>query len=171
MVMINSTSLILIGGDQGFDYYSTSTYIFDLNNKKWTQGPELKFGRRRHACARIPSQRHGLRSSIIVVGGTNNRSGEVMSSVEILDEGSNEWRQGPELPIPIYMSVIVEQPVVGVALIGGMSNNYTELNTIYRLPHSGKDAEWELMPQKLKFPRYRHTAFLVPKEKTLNCEN
>ena len=31
-----------------------------------------------------------------------------MSSVEILDEGSHEWREGPELPLGIDQAQLVE---------------------------------------------------------------
>jgi hypothetical protein len=37
--------------------------------------------------------------SIIVAGGVN---GTAMASVEILDEGEEEWRDGPDLPFGIY---------------------------------------------------------------------
>ena len=37
--------------------------------------------------------------SIVVVGGVN---GTAMTSVEILDEGSDHWTAGPELPFGIY---------------------------------------------------------------------
>ena len=42
--------------------------------------------------------------SIIVVGGWSDAE---ISSVEILDEGSNQWRKGPDLPFPICCSAMV----------------------------------------------------------------
>ncbi len=44
--------------------------------------------------------------SIIVVGGWDGSS--QMSSVEILDEGSHEWREGPELSFGIDQAQLVE---------------------------------------------------------------
>ena len=166
MVILNSTTVILIGGKQDSVAYSSKTYFLDIRTQTWFKGPELKFGRRAHSCARIPSKSQSSQYSIIAAGGYNDRD---MSSVEILDEGLNEWRQGPELPYPICCSAIVKHPLGGVALIGGRANTRTKLVTIYQLPHAGDDAKWELMPQKLKFSRYHPTAFFVPDELADYC--
>ena len=168
MVMLNSTTIMIIGGKQDDVLYSNKTHFLDMQTKNWVKGPELKFGRRAHSCARIPSKNQSSEYSIIVVGGSN---GQDLSSVEIWDEGLKGWRQGPELPYPICCSAIVEHPLGGVALIGGRANSSTLLNTIYYLPHAGVDAKWELMPQKLQMARYYHTAFLVPDEIADYCEN
>ena len=168
MVMLNSTALILIGGIQDDVTYSSRTHILDIKNENWIEGPELKVGRYLHSCARIPTNNQSSDSSIIVVGGYN---GKDMSSVEVLDEGSNEWRQGPQLPFPICCSGIVQHPLGGVALIGGRATDVTLLDTIYHLAHAGNDAKWELMPQKLQTARCYHTAFLVPDEIDDYCEN
>ena len=167
MAMINSTALMLIGGMQDNVVHSTSTHILDTNSLQWIAGPELKFGRRSHRCARIPSNKHSSEYSIIVVGGFNNNE---MSSVEILDEGSNEWRRGPELPFPICCSALVEHPLGGVVLIGGRAKYDNKLNTIYHLQHAGDDAQWELMPQRLQQARCFHTAFLVPDKIADYCQ-
>jgi hypothetical protein len=45
--------------------------------------------------------------SIIVAGGNGSSR---LSSVEILDDSSNEWQTGPELPIGIERSHMVEDP-------------------------------------------------------------
>ena len=167
MVMLNSTALILIGGTQDAVVYSPRTHIFDIANQKWSDGPVLNFARLAHSCARIPTNSQSSEQKIIVAGGNN---GHNMSSVEILDEGSNEWRQGPELPLPICCSVIVEHPLGGIALIGGRTNDVVFLNTIYRLANAGEDTAWELMPQQLQVARHFHTAFLVPNEVADFCE-
>ena len=161
MVKVNSSALILIGGIQDGWYYSSRTHILDLTNQKWSDGPELKSGRLGHSCAIIPTNSQSSGYSVIVVGGFD---GHDMSSVEILDEGTNEWRQGPELPHPICCSAAVEHPLGGVALIGGLLND-----SIYQLSHAGEDAKWELLPQKLKIPRYQHLAFVVQDELVDYC--
>jgi hypothetical protein len=85
-----------------------------------------------------------------------------LSSVEILDEGSNEWRTGPELPFRMDDSQMVEDRNGGVVLIGGQSSSFVKLDTLYQLPHGGQDAVWTKMEQKMDTGRFRHTAFLVP---------
>jgi hypothetical protein len=93
--------------------------------------------------------------SIIVAGGYD---GSYLSSVEVLDEGSNEWQTGPELPFGIGFSQMVEDQNGGVVLIGGLGN----LDTLYQLPHGGQDAAWTKMEQKMQTGRQQHTAFMVP---------
>ena len=166
MVKVNSSPLIFIGGVQDGVEKSIKTHILDLTNQKWSDGPELKFVRLGHSCALIPTNSQSSGYSVIVVGGYN---GNDMSSVEILDEGSNEWCQGPELPQTICCSAIVEHPLGGVALIGGRANYSNNIDTIYQLSHAGDDAKWELMPQKLKFARFHPTAFLVQDELADYC--
>jgi hypothetical protein len=89
-----------------------------------------------------------------------------LSSDEILNEGSNEWQTGPELPIEIDGSQMVEDQNGGVVLIGGQSSSYETLDTLYQLPHGGQDAVWakmeQKMEQKMKTGRAWHTAFMVP---------
>ena len=167
MVMLNSTAFILIGGKQDDEVFSKRSHIFDITNQKWSDGPKLLTARVAPNCARIPTNNQSSEYSIIVVGGFN---GMDLSSVELLDEGSNEWRKGPKLPYPIYGAAIVEHPLGGVALIGGR-DGINKIENIYHLQHGGNNAQWELLPQKLRVARQEHTAFLVPDELADYCEN
>jgi len=113
----------------------------------------------------IVSCRQSQESSIIVAGGYGESS---LSSVEILDPDTYHWRQGPDLPFGIDSAQMVEDQDGGVVLVGGdfVSNHW--LDTLYRLPHGGADAEWTKMEQKLKVGRRLHTAFLVP-DNVVDC--
>jgi hypothetical protein len=85
-----------------------------------------------------------------------------LSTVEILDdEQSNEWREGPELPFAIDAAKMVEDKDGGVVLVGGSASSGA-LDTLFQLRHGGEGVEWVEMEQKLKSPRNRHVAFLVP---------
>ena len=98
--------------------------------------------------------------SIIAVGG-NGMS--ILKSVEILDEGSNEWRFGPELPLGVSTAQLVQDQRGGVILVGGAKlGSAAPLDSIFQLPHGGSDGRWVLMDQKLKVGRSVHSAFLVP---------
>jgi hypothetical protein len=83
---------------------------------------------------------------------------------EILDEGSNEWQTGPELPFGIYGSQMVEDQNGGVVLIGGQISSGGNLDTlhVFQLPQGGQDAVWTKLEQKMQTGRRLHTAFLVP---------
>ncbi len=156
MVTFNSTTVMAIGGYQN-SQYSGKTFYFTFGEESWTEGPELKNKRVYHSCGKIRRNKESQEMSIIVAGGYYD--GSLLSSVEILHEGSNEWQTGPELPLGIYSSQMVEDQNGGVVLIGGYSVG--TLDTLYHLPHGGQDAVWTKMEQKMKTERYRHTAVLV----------
>jgi hypothetical protein len=154
IVTLNSTTVMVIGGYQN-NQYSGKTFYFTFGEKSWTEGPKLKNKRGYQSCGKIRRNKENQEMTIIVAAGYN---GSYLSSVEILDEGSNEWQTGPELPFGIYESQMVEDQNGGVILIGGLGN----LDTLYQLPHGGQDAVWTKMEQNMKTGRQSHTAFLVP---------
>ncbi len=166
MVTVNSTTVMAIGGIQN-GLTSGKTFYFTLGEKRWTEGPELKNKRENLSCGKIRTNKESQEMSIIVAGGWDGSSR--LSSVEILDEGSNEWQQtGPKLPFGITRSQMVEDQNRGVLLIGGESSEVRDLDTLYQLPHGGKDAVWTKMEQKMNTGRREHTAILFP-DKTVDC--
>ena len=161
MVTVNSTTVMLIGGQQNGGY-SGKTFYFTFGEESWTEGPELKNKRSGHSCGKIRRNKDSQEMSIIVAGGWVGGS-SYLSSVEILNEGSNEWQTGPELPFAIDECQMVEDQNGGVVLIGGYSPSlFGSLDTLYQLPHGGQDAVWTKMEQKMQTGRRAHTAFLVP---------
>jgi hypothetical protein len=160
MVTVNSTTVMAIGGRQNGQYFSGKTFYFTFGEESWTEGPELKIKRSSHSCGKIKRNKDSQEMSIIVAGGWDGSSR--LSSVEILDEGSNEWQTGPELPFGIDLSQMVEDQNGGAVLIGGSSSSVGSLDTLYQLTHLGQDAMWTKMEQKMKTGRFDHTAFLVP---------
>jgi hypothetical protein len=156
-VLVNSTTIMIIGGYRN----QKNTHYFNSLNAEWVRGPQLQQERKYHSCGRIMRDSQSQETSIVVVGGMD-RSDKHLSSVEILDEGSNEWRQGPALPFEIHGSQMIEDRNGGVVLVGGSTKSYEDLNTLFHLPHAGQDAGWRKMEQKLKSGRSLHTAFLVP---------
>jgi hypothetical protein len=159
MVTINSTTVIAIGGWQN-GQTSGKTFYITLGEKSWTEGTELKYNRGWHSCGKIRRNKESQEMSIIVAGGHDGSSS--LSSVENLDEGSNEWQTGPELPFGIFATQMVEHQNGGVVLIGGAASFDEIFDTLYHLPHGGQDAVWTKMEQKLNTGRHWHTAFLIP---------
>ncbi len=164
MVTVNTTTVMVIGGWQS-GTIAGKTFYFTFGEESWTEGPELKEKRATHSCGRIRRDKESKEMSIIAAGGFNGSfpftPSPFLVEVEILDEGSNEWRTGPELPFAIWRSQMIEDQNGGVVLIGGGSST-TSLDTLYQLEHGGWDAAWTKMKQKLKNGRGQHTAFLVP---------
>ena len=145
---------MVIGG-----FNSSTTFYFNTENEIWSEGPQLNNKRSSHSCGRIKKDSQSQDLSVIVAGGSDGSS---LSSVEILDAGSNAWRNGPELPVGIDLAQLVEVQEGGVVLVGGSSTWDEFLDTLFQLPHGGEDAEWIEMEQKLKIGRNQHVAFLVP---------
>jgi hypothetical protein len=166
MVTVNATTVLAIGGRQNGQDWSGKTFFFTFGEESWTEGPELKNKRGYHSCGKIRRNKESQEMSIIVAGGYDGSS--ILSSVEILDEDSNEWQTGPELPFGIGLSQMVEDQNGGVVLIGGESSSVGTLDTLYQLPHGGKDAVWTKMEQKMKTGRSGYTALLVP-DSSVDC--
>ncbi len=158
MLTVNSTTVMVIGGIQN-GQNSGKSFYFTFGEESWTEGPELENKREGHSCGKIRRNKESQEMSIIVAVGWGGSS---LSLVEILDEGSKDWRSGPEVPFGIYESQMVEDQNGGVILIGGSSDSVLNLATLYQLPHGGQDAVWTKMEQKMKMGRFHHTAFLVP---------
>jgi hypothetical protein len=166
MVTVNSKTVMVIGGVQNGPI-SGKTFYFTFGEESWTKGPQLKNKRRYHSCGKIRRNKESQEMSIIVAGGSDGLF-SYLSSVEILDEGCNEWQTGPELPFEIEDSQMVEDQNGGVVLIGGQSPSFGNLDTLYQLSHGGQDAVWTKMEQKMKTGRHGHTAFMVP-DNTVDC--
>ncbi len=160
MLPINSTTVMVIGGGQNRKA-SGRTFYFTLGTESWVEGPELMTRRQEHKCAKIRRDKDSQEMSLIVASGYDSRY-NLISSVEVLDEGSNQWRTGPEAPLPMRQFQLVTDQNGGVVLIGGGSRRIDFHDTLYQLPHAGQDAKWTLMQQKLKKGRSSHTAILVP---------
>ncbi len=160
MVQVNSTTVMAVGGSQNY-YSSGNTFYYNAKTQSWTEGPALKMPRTNHRCGRIRKSQNSAEMSIIVVGGSN------FESVEILDEGSNEWRAGPAIPFGTYNPEMVNYPKGGVVMIGGEAEKI-DSTKLYQLSHGGNDAVWTEMKQKLTVGRSRHTAFLIP-DNIVNC--
>jgi hypothetical protein len=160
-VLVNSTTVMVIGGFQNY-ISSNKTYFFNSENEIWTEGPQLKNIRLTHSCGTIRKNSHSQEFSVIVAGGDEGWEGQILSSVEILDPGTNEWRKGPDLPFGITSAQMVADQNGGAVLVGGSKGTYKYLDTLYQLPHGGADTEWFEMEQKLETGRGRHVAFLVP---------
>jgi hypothetical protein len=157
-VLFNSTTIMVIGGWQN-DVISSNTFFFNTENEVWSKGPQLKKERASLSCGRIKKNRLSQEFSIIAAAGGD---GPLLSSVEILDQGSNRWREGPALPFGIGSSQLVEDQKGGVILVAGESSSNGYLDKLYQLPHGGVHAEWRQMQQKIKVGRRYHVAFLVP---------
>ena len=77
------------------------------------------------------------------------------TTTEILDEDSNSWRIGPNLPSANLKSVMLEDAKGRVFIVGGDST----ARGIFRLVDAA--SKWEVLTQKMKIARLYQTAFWV----------
>ena len=102
MVKVNTTTVMIIGGYSNSSS-SPSTFYFNVDSETWIEGPPLNIARRFHSCGLI---RKTGKSSIIVIGGITNYV--YLQSVEILDDGSTQWRYGPDFKFGICGTKLIE---------------------------------------------------------------
>jgi len=162
MVLVNSTAVLLISGYLNETIGSPETYFFNAEDDIWRDGPALKTGRTGHSCGKVKKDSQSSEYVIIVAGGSPDIS--PFTSVEILEDGSSEWIEGPELPVGLSSASMVEDSKGGVIVVGGRFEGGSKSDKLFHLAHA--KAEWVEMPQKLKVPRDYTTAFLVPDELT-----
>jgi hypothetical protein len=163
MVKVSSNIVMIIGGIQG-GQYSKKTFLLDIKENAWKEGPSLLQERAKLSCGQIRSDKNSSEFSIIVAGGDNGH----LVTTEVLDQSNGEWRLGPALPRLTILAQLVEDADGGVVLIGGLTMGMYYLDTLFRLPHAGQDGKWVELPQKLKIGRDSHTAFMVP-DNLANC--
>ena len=164
MLLINSSTAIVLGGY--FQGNLNSTYILNSEFPQWVEGPQMQDPRAFHSCGLVPNSALSTHLSIIVAGGTLGN----MASVEILDQGSNQWRRGPDLPIGSTYNTMVAHPLGGIIVLGGKSLDLGPLDKLFYLPHAGPNAQWQELPQKLSVARALIVAVLVPDEVASFCD-
>ena len=159
IVQALETSFMAIGGWNG--EYSSSTFIFDMIEKKWSSGPSLINGRTVAACARIEI---GQVYYIVVAGGESIGYVET-DLVEILDLSKMDaWVQGPSMPKgSSWLSSVTNDKGTGMIISGGQTQAGV-LDDIYELDcsHSIEDCKWTKLEQKLKYARAGHISMLIP---------
>ena len=53
IVLVNSTSAMIIGGQKRNIEYSSETTLYHFDSNTWTRGPDLNIGRERHSCGMV----------------------------------------------------------------------------------------------------------------------
>ena len=149
LVTMDSNRVMLIGGANP----SRDTFIFDVNEHTWTDGPRLNSDRERSP-AGIVTFPNGTQM-ITVVSGSVEQTSEFMN----LDE--NRWHYGPDLPYHISNAASIQ--LENTFLIIGGQNWTSYLDSIWMFDPNTEN--WSQLEQKLTTVRvYTKAAFLVPDE-------
>ena len=170
-ITVNETTILLTGGSMNDSDYNVSakTFWFNIIDAKWSSGPTLNTARRSHGCGKIYDSKQG--AFLIVSGGMGIREQAfTINSTEILKPGSNEWKEGPTLPMPIDQATIVEDHARNrILLVGGCGGFVGEqgpLNKIYQLASPlTETSQWEELPQRIQIGRREQpVVFFIPDE-------
>ena len=103
---------------------SQCTYIYDIQENEWIEGPSLLAARSFHSSCAIKSD-DGTTESIVIVGGEKNDNDELLRSTEILKIKEQKWISGPTLPIGLADAACVELPPImnfACLVIGGRTD-------------------------------------------------
>ena len=145
---------------------SGSVYVLNIDDQEWELHSELNLARFFLTCGKVAADIGSSLKSVIVPGGQGK--GGFMSSVEVLDPGSTAWRLGPELPVKIHRSTLVEDPQGGVVLVGGEAFGETFVDRLFWLPHVGPNSQWQTLPVRLNSGRFWHVSVMMPSN-SFNC--
>merc|ERR1711860_372801 len=158
---INSTHALVTGGFQDRSPSSSaSTWFVDLTTTTVTPGPKMTSTRRGHGCSTFNL---GRKTFGVVAGGWYTN---YLDSTELIDleEDSPTWTEGPKLPRRLYGHTIVES-TQGTYALGGRDDDYNERSEVLHLDCPGdqiQSCQWQEMPEKLEFARFRHVSFSLP---------
>ena len=154
---------------------SRRTFIYNIKNDSWSNGPSLLEPRAGHSSCAIQSD-DGSTQCIIVIGGSTKK-GPSSNSVEILNVkdkkshwsigtkwsiSNQKWVQGPPLPCAVkYSKCVPLLPMTNFAcvIIGGW-NGRDGRDELYSSDVYGLNkelTEWKLFG-KIKTERMHHTA-------------
>ena len=142
-----------------FQGLSRRTFIYDVNENDWIDGPSLLKPRWRHSSCAIRSE-DGSTKSIIIVGGETDPPPSI-NTTEILHLKDPKWVQGPELPLGIRYASCVELPLTSsfaCVLIGGYTENGNYSSDVYGL--NRRFTEWTHLGE-IRATRSSHIALPI----------
>ena len=139
------------------------TKWFDVQRKKWSNGPEMNKARRWHGCVKIP-QTSQHKSQILVVGGWSSDS-----TIESLEIGEDKWKVvGDTIPeVNLRLNAVTEShsPKYIAYSIGGYSDSSNNVKSIYGI----KDDFSFVKVGELKKPRKWHQSLNLLEHEIPNC--
>ena len=145
-----------------------TTWIYDVLNKTWSEGPKMNIKRRLHSCVVDEAT-----STVYLMGGWNERF-ERINSTERWIFGTDSWHPSIDLPIDLSGSSAVSSK--SNEYIGYMAGGYTSkgdngkegiTSKVWGL--SREDKTWVELNITMQMGRYEHTLLHIPADKVLRC--
>ena len=139
------------------------TKWFDVQTKKWSNGPEMNEARSRHGCVMIP-QTSQRKSKILVFGGQSSDS-----TIESLEIGEDKWKvvgsTNPEVNLRYHAVTESHSPKYIAYSIGGYSDSSSYVKSIFGI----KDDFSFAKVGELKKPRRSHQSLNLLRHEIPNC--
>jgi len=157
----NETHFLLTGGVWNYKALKETKW-FDVQTKKWSNGPEMNKARFKHGCVKIP-QTSQHKSQILVVGGSSSDS-----TIESLEIGEDKWKvvgsTNPEVILRSHAVTESYSPKYIAYSIGGYS--YPRyVKSIFGI----KDDFSFVKVGELKKPRENHQSLNLLRHEIPNC--
>ena len=146
LVSYSSNEVMMLGGEIDI----TDTYIFNINDETWSDGPSVQTARDT-AQAGVITFANGTKAVMVAGGDSTEKS-------EILDLESMTWHYGPDLEYPIYYGASVQWQ--NTFLIVGGENYGGYLDTIWKFDVDND--RWVLLNRTLTTGRCFSASILVP---------
>ena len=136
---------------------SHRSFIYDIKEDSWIEGPPLLSKRYFHCSCAIQSD-DGSVESIIIMGGGTIRESSLSKTTEILNIKNQKWIQGPALPCGIQQAACVSLPLsteFACIIVGGCTVEEQASSDIYGLNNAL--TEWKHLG-KIRKARQSHIA-------------
>ena len=146
LITYDDSHTLLLGGQLTY----SETYIFNMNNNTWSDGPRML--RARDSCqAGLVTFNNGTKA-IVAAGGY-----AFENTTEFLNLDDMTWRYGPDLPYQIFYGSSVQWKNSFIIVAG---SGPTTLDTLWTF--DVETNEWTLLDKKLTIPRYWTAAVMLP---------
>ena len=164
IIKVNQTSILVTGGfTKGNQDHVPDTWVQNFGTLKVEKGPSMAKGRMYHACGKVQI---GGETILMVVGGRESYPGSYTKTTEYINlDGDAIWKDGPQLPFPLYLTTFIPSRNEQTAfLVGGKTGDGVVIDQTYRLvcDDSPDSCAWEETETKLKQPRSTGLVFPIP---------
>ncbi len=165
-------------GSNNGNRFLDEAFFYDVAGKRWIPAPSMTQRRAHHYTGALRDSNDGA-NIILAAGGRNsyNKDHGIMSSAEILVEGSSYWSPSTPIPEAIYDGEMVAGgDGTSLFLMGGKVrdnswrfwggwwnswNSPVRTNVVYRVTVNNRVLNWELV-DSLSRPRNGFVAMCVP---------
>jgi len=128
------------------------SFVYSKDTGVWSQMPNMPRVRSLMECGVVRDG--GGKPEVVVVGGYDG------NDVDIFNVEEETWRTASNpFPTPVYGPALAQVEDTFYVVGGQATTKGVDLDTIYRFESS--DESWQLMPNRMKYPRYGATAMIV----------